>query len=131
MTYYALLLCAGLWVNRKDLKMLALTFVVAAGIFIPISNQCTPAEWFLKCIFVEIGVIFASTMLKNIASGVVRLIAYSLILAHLSGWLYFNNIGIAAYRGVIPMLEYSQQLVCILFCPFILNKIKDHHARNS
>lgn len=131
MIYYALLLCVGLWLNRHDTKMLALTLVVAAGIFIPISNQCSAYEWFLKCIGVEIGVIFLSRMLKIIAADVVCLIGYGLILAHLVGWLGWGSFGSSSYRIIVPMLEYSQQIVCILFCPFILDKIRARYDRIS
>lgn len=125
----AVLLCIGLWVSRKDYKALALVCLIGAGVFVVVPAK-TANQWFAMCIIGEIFIILLARMLKTIAADVVCLIGYGLILVHIVGWLGWGSFGAGSYRSIVPMLEYSQQLVCILFCPFILNKIKDYHARN-
>jgi hypothetical protein len=125
-TIYALLLCVGLWINRREAKMLALTIIVSAGIFLPIPHEPYPDIWFLRCIIVELVVIFAAIELKCRASETISYLGTLLIGCHLLGWYAWGQGQDIEYRSIEPVLEYAEQITCLLFSSSSIQMIKRH-----
>ena len=120
---YAILFCTALWLNRKEWRMLALSSVVAIGIFVPIPATAIPATWYYQCMLIELLVALAATYLHAAGSTAIVLFAILLGMMHLTGSIVGPQPGIGPYRIIIPILEISQLLVCILMSFPILHKI--------
>lgn len=120
---YAIPFCAALWLNRKEFRMLLLSCVVAAGIFVPIPPASTASLWYFQCMLVELLVVLAAVRLNTTASVPVIMFAILLGMMHLTGIVVGPQPGVGPYRIIIPILEMSQLVVCILMAAPTLNKI--------
>lgn len=108
------LLAVALWMNRADMRMLALTAAVGAGFFAPIMPTIEPVYFYLQCFLIELGVAFVAAMAcAGMASKSVLGCAALLGVAHLTGAVVGPQHGIGPYRAIIPILELTQFLVCI------------------
>ncbi len=107
---YAILLCLALALNADDRRMLALTFVVGAGIFAPV-----PAEYFyLICILGEILIALAALRIHARGSRPISQISFLLVAFHLLGWL-LNGYPISSpYHVMVKVCEHAELIMCIL-----------------
>lgn len=111
--YLALLLCAA-WMNRKDWRMLTLTFVVAVSIFIP-----APKEWptyYIFCALTEIVVALLALRLKAAASVAVAFICAVLVFVHFMGYYRDGSQPFSQYRVLQAILELSE-ILCLVLTP--------------
>lgn len=111
---YAVLLCAALWLNRADWRTLALSLIVAAGVFVPVPWTVNPALWYFECFLVELMVVCGALIVRSATSWAV--IVFSILLAsvHLTGVLHGPVAGIGPYRIIVPVLETGELLICCL-----------------
>ena len=117
----------SLILNVRDKNMLALTLVVAAGIFIPIGYAGDEWEWFFRCICVELMVISLSLIINCQASGIVSFMSGMLILCHLiSGFLFvFTDYKEYSYNVIVPTIETLQIVsLCIFSKTFTERAVK-------
>lgn len=110
MTSYCMLLGLAFIVNFCDIRMLALTLVVGAAIFVPIP----PSHFYLWCIVAELVVMLWAYMLHAPASQLVILLSGLLVMFHLLGlWLngYPPN---SPYHYLVKICEHAELVACIV-----------------
>lgn len=121
---YLALLALALWWNRRDWRMLALTLVIGASLFVP-----APNEWptfYIFCGLAEIIVALVALGLKAAAS--VPIIIFSTLLAYTQylGYQIDGSLPFSQYRAALALLETSEVLCCLLFSnpikPFLFNR---------
>lgn len=110
MGYYAILLSLSFWLNRNDLRMLALTFFVGAGIFFPVPDE----NFYLYCISIEIIVLVVADIVNVNASKFVMGCLCILISSHLLGMIFDGYLEDSPYRILVPLFEYAQIVACIV-----------------
>ncbi len=111
MTSYALLLALALALNATDRKMLALTLIVGAGIFLPIPAS----NFYLVCILVEITVALVAIRIDAQASWLIVRLSMLLCAMHALGWLLDGYPPASPYHAGVKALEHAELLLCCLF----------------
>lgn len=115
----------AVYFNKKDVRMLLLTFIVAAGIFIPIPDK----NFYYWCIVAEIGVALSSAIIWARASIFIIFFSIQLIFLHLSGMNFNGYLENSPYRIAVKITESSELLTCILLSKPILRRIIDQLKR--
>ncbi len=121
----AALLLVALWLNRNNIKMLALTIIVGVGVFIPV-----PAiNFYLNCAIGEMCIFLLAYMLSTSASCAIRILSLQLVVAH---WLghYLNGYPIdSPYHTVVQYTEHLELFVCSMFSNPVVDKITERIKR--
>lgn len=129
------LLAVALWLNRADLRMLAVTAAVGAGFYAPIMPTDEPVYFYLQCFLIELGVAFVAALAWcGAASKAILGCASLLLIAHATGAVVGPQPGIGPYRAIIPILELTQFLVCIFMSRPVLDlaaRALTQKARNT
>ena len=112
--WYAILLCAGLWLNRREPRMWLLTAVIGIDIFVPIPLVAGPNFWYWQCAAVEIIVALAAAALEAPATWVIIGLSGLLVIVHLTGMYIGPQPGFGPYRMAVPILESAELLSCLL-----------------
>jgi hypothetical protein len=120
---YAFALALAFFLNRKDVRMFALTLAVSANILVPIPNYDTPESWYLHCFFNEVLTAIAAALLAARASWFIVALCAVLGVMHITAVFVGPQPGFGPYRLIIPVLEYSMVLVCYLLSEPIFNRI--------
>lgn len=120
---YAMLLGVGLLVNLRDWRMLVLTLLVGANVFVPIPSG-TREEFFFWCIAAELVLLIGAFLLRTEASILVIELATLLIVMHIMGY-YVGTGPLSPYRVIVKICEYSQLLLCIAFSPGLVNSLRN------
>lgn len=110
-----------MWLNRRDGKMLLLTFVVGCGIFAYVPDE----NFYLYCISGEILICFAADIIVASASRAVIWCCLSLVVIHLLGWTSKGFNDSDPYPYLVQMFEHAQLIACILMSNPILKRIKN------
>lgn len=120
MTSYAILLVLAIVVNIGDIKMLALSIVIGAGIFFPV-----PAQYFYQtCAFGEFLIALAAFKLDAAASKTIVRISMFLLLFHFMGFILDGYPPESPYHIMVKTFEHAELLACILMSTFLMKKIK-------
>jgi hypothetical protein len=110
MIWYGILLSAALAMNMRDWRMLTLSAVVGAGIFMPIPD----AYFYLICSIVEAGVALVAILLNARASRPVVRVSLLLAIFHGLGWWFNGYPPESPYHYMVPICEYTELVMCIL-----------------
>jgi hypothetical protein len=110
---YAVMLAAALWWNRADRRMLALTLVVGASVFIPVPHD-TADHFYQFCIASEIVVALAALALATRASLLIAELCLLLVAAHITGWVMDGSPPFSPYRAVVKLLEAAEMFTLII-----------------
>lgn len=119
---YVLLLSAGLWLNRRDPKMLTLTVVVGVSIFLPVPPFETAAAWYTYCFVAEVAVAAVAFALATRASPYIVAMCVSLDLMHLVGIFIGPSPGFGPYRIGVPILECAELAACVMMSTPVFTK---------
>lgn len=110
MTSYAILAMIAAALNLHDWKMLALTALVTAGVFVPVPDE----YFYFTCMLGEATIGFLAFKLQSTASKPIWRISIVLIVFHFLGFVY-NGYPIASpYHIVVKICEHTELLSCIL-----------------
>lgn len=123
---YLVLLALAVWANRHDRRMLALTLVVAASVFIP-----SPTEWPTYYVFnglAEIVVALVALRLKAAASVAIVEICVLLVLTHFMGYYADGSLPFSPYRAALPMLETAEILCCVLLSTPVSSRLRNRES---
>ena len=115
-----LLACAALTlvalaVNRADTRMLALTLVVGASIFIPSPDLYD--QFYLFCLASESAVALIALVLRARASALVAACCAALILSHIVGYYADGSAPFSPYQVIVKLLEFAQIAACAALSP--------------
>lgn len=117
---YALLFAISLWMNRRDGKMLLLTFFVGGGIFFPIPDD----GFYVWCIAVEIVVAFAADLIDAVASRLIVWLSFTLAIFHMLGKCLNGYPPESPYHVLVVASEHAEFIVLILLSEPFLKKVK-------
>lgn len=123
---YLVLLALAAWLNRHDRRMLALTLVVAASVFIP-----SPTEWPTYYIFngiAEILVALVALSLNTAASVPIVKVCVLLVLTHFMGYHVDGSNPFSPYRPALAMLETAELLCCILLSTPVSSRLRNRES---
>lgn len=123
MTSYGILLTLAVMVNLRDRRMLLLSLVVGAGIFMPIQD----AYFYGVCMLVEVAVGISAALLQSRASKVVLRISQLLIIFHTLGWWLNGYPPESPYHLMVRICEHAELLACIILSAKLT--LRSNHAR--
>lgn len=122
---WSILLGLALLINLSDRKMLALTFIVAAGFFSPVP-QTSWQEFYMYCMLTEACVFIAAYNVKCYERYAIMLLAFLLFVCHAMGYWKDGYPAFSPYRSLVPMIEYMQIIACIIFSQPIRSRLINH-----
>lgn len=123
------LMAAGLCANALDRRMLALTALVGASIFLP-----TPAEYgafYLYCVAAECLVAVVALWLRASASVVIAEVCVLLVITHAMGYSLDGSLPFSPYQMIIKLLEVAQLVVCIVLSPVVAPILRNDDAKTQ
>lgn len=124
-----LLACGALFatavvLNVRDARMLALTILVGATIFMPVPAH-TQMQFYGTCIFVEACVLAYCVFYASRASMLMVHVLLAMILAHFMGWILDGSEPLSPYRMIVKILEISQLSICVALSPVLMPIIRN------
>lgn len=111
MTSYAIILVLALALNARNARMLALSVVVACGIFVPIPDD----NFYLMCMGAEAVVAFIAHRIDAPASAMIIRISALLGCLHVLGWVLDGYPPTSPYHASVKVLEHAELVLCCLF----------------
>lgn len=121
------LLATGLFVNRSDRRMLALTALVGVSIFIPVPRE-TAEQFYLFCAAAELTVAFSAYALRARAAGAIVDLCVLLVIVHAMGYAMDGSPPFSPYRGIVKLLEIMQLVSCIALSPVLAPILRNKDA---
>jgi hypothetical protein len=121
------LLLVGLILNCTDRRMLALTVIVGASVFLPVPVN-TALEFYSICIISEIFVGVMAYRTGREAGFLVANACVLLVIAHAMGYALDGSPPLSPYRLIVKILEISQLLVCAALSPVIEPVLRNDDA---
>lgn len=121
---YAILLGLGLYLNRHDRRMLALTFVIGVSVFIPVPRE-SAFTFYTFCMVAELAVALIAWRLDARATDLVISICIVLELAHVMGYILNGYPPLSSYRIIVPILESAQLVTCICMSPALYHRLQN------
>ena len=128
MIYASLLIILAIYLNKDDLRMLALTLIVGASYFLPVEYITDRTVWYSTVVIAEMIVIISAIALKTRASLVIAVICAMLEINHINAILFGGHSG-SPYELVIKSLEYFELAACLVFSKPIIEKLKGAACR--
>lgn len=119
------LLLIGLLANLPDRRMLALTALVGASIFLPVPRD-TALQFYSFCIAAEILVAVLAYKLGARAGIIVAEVCVVLVIAHVMGYALDGYPPFSPYRSIVKLLEVSQLLACVALSPILAPLLRNH-----
>jgi hypothetical protein len=118
MTSYAILALIATVFNLRDRRMLALTALVTAGIFVPV-----PAvNFYLICALGEALIGLLSFRIGAAASRPIWRISALLVVFHGLGYLLNGYPPASPYHIIVQICEHTELLACILLSDLITKR---------
>lgn len=111
MTSYAIIFALALALNARDARMLALSVVVACGIFVPIPDE----SFYLMCMGAEAVVAFVAHRINAPASAMIVRLSVLLCCLHALGWILNGYPPASPYHASVKFLEHAELILCCLF----------------
>lgn len=121
------LIATAVVLNIRDIRMLALTFLVGATIFLPVPSH-TQMQFYGTCILVELCVLAWCVFINSRASSLMIHIVLFMIAAHFMGWILDGSQPLSPYRVIIKVLEFSQLLACVALSPVLTPILRNRDA---
>lgn len=113
------LLATAVVLNVRDIRMLALTILVGATIFMPVPSH-TQMQFYGTCIIVETCVLIYCVFISSRASSTMVNIVLAMIAAHLMGWTLDGSEPLSPYRIIVKILEVTQLATCVALSPVLM-----------
>lgn len=128
---YAVAACFGLWLNRNDRRMLALTALVTVSVFVE-PPTASGEEFYSFCIASEVTIAALALMLRCRASVLIAETCAVLVIAHIMGYAYdAGSHPLSPYRGIVKLLEAVQLLACVALSPRLAPILRNHDATTT
>lgn len=124
---YAALLGLGLYLNRHDRRMLALTCVIGVSVFMPVPRD-TAFTFYTFCIAAEFIVVLLAWRIDARATELVIGICIVLVLAHVMGYILNGYPALSSYRVIVPLLESAQLLTCVCMSPALHARLQNRQT---
>lgn len=121
------LLFVGLAVNYSDRRMLALTALVGASVFVPAPRE-TAEQFYLFCAAAELAVALFACMLRARSSSAIVDICVLLAIVHAMGYAMDGNPPFSPYRGIVKLLEVLQLVMCIALSSILAPILRNSDA---
>lgn len=121
------MLLVGLILNVMDRRMLALTSLVGASVFIPVPSE-SAAQFYLFCVACEVGVGLLAWLSQREAGFIVANICVLLVIAHAMGYALDGSAPLSPYHVIVKLLELSQLAVCAALSPVISPILRNQNA---
>lgn len=121
------LLATAVVLNVRDVRMLALTLLVGATIFLPVPAH-TQMQFYGTCILVELSVLAYCVFLQSRASCLMAHIVAAMLVAHFMGWMLDGSPPLSPYRVIVKILEFSQLAVCVALSPVLTPILRNSDA---
>lgn len=125
-----MVLPVALLLNSGDRRMLALTVLVGASIFLPVPAH-TQAQFYVTCILVDLTMLAVCVFLPSRVSCVLGHICAALVLTHFMGWVLDGSPPLSPYRVIVKLLEFSQLAACVALSPIIAPILRNHDATTT
>lgn len=122
------LLFSALVLNITDRRMLALTALVGASVFLPAPRE-TALQFYGFCIAVEILVACLALALAARGSSIIVDVCAVLVIAHILGYALDGFPPFSPYRSIVKLLEVSQLLACVALSPLLAPLLRNHDAK--
>lgn len=122
-----ILLAVATVLNLTDRRMLALTLLVGATIFLPVPSH-TQLQFYGTCIIVETAVLAYVVFVHSRASGMMAHILLAMIVAHFMGWILDGSPPLSPYRSIVKILECAQLAACVALSPVLTPKLRNRDA---
>lgn len=123
---YAILVALGLYFNRHDWRMLALTLVVGASVFYPVPRD-SAFIFYASCMAAEVLVALIAWSLHARASDLVVSLCVVLELTHVMGYLLNGYPALSSYRVIVPLLEAAQLAACVCMSPVLFHRLRNRN----
>jgi hypothetical protein len=127
---YAILLAIGLALNLKDRRMLAVTALVGASLFIPVPRD-TALHFYSFCIAAECVVALVALRIGGRGAVSIAELCLLLVIAHCMGYALDGSPPLSPYRVIVKLLETSQLVCCIVASPYIATRLRNHDATTT
>jgi hypothetical protein len=124
------LLTFGVLLNISDRRMLALTLLVGASIFMPVPRD-TALQFYSLCIAAELLVGVLAYALHARASGLITDVCAVLVIAHMLGYALDGYPPFSPYRSIVKLLEVSQLLACVALSPLMAHLLRNRDATTT
>lgn len=121
MIYLALL---AVLINANDRRMLALTLVVTASVYVPVPRE-TYETYYIFCMASECAVAGSAWLLRANASTAIIGICMLLTLAHATAFHLDGFPPLSPYRLVVPLFEHAQIIACIILSNTLAPKLRN------
>lgn len=121
MISHVMLLSLALALNLGNLKMLALTIIVGAGVFAPVPD----ANFYLLCILGDALIGLIAFRIDTLASRAISKIAVVLVIFHAIGWILDGYPVNSPYHLLVKISEHAELLACIFLSHRFINKAKN------
>lgn len=121
------LLATAVVLNVRDVRMLALTLLVGATIFMPVPAH-SQMQFYGTCILVELCVLAFCVFYASRASCLMIHVLLAMIVAHFMGWMLDGSPPLSPYRVIIKVLEFSQLAVCVALSPVLTPILRNRDA---
>jgi hypothetical protein len=124
------ILFIAIYLNRKDSRMLSLSFVIGASIFAspPMDSR---VAFYLFCIMAELAVLMFALSYKCRASSTIAYICAVMIVAHIGGFVLKGGLPLSPYQVIIKFLEFSQLTALVALSPVLRPTLRNRHATTS
>lgn len=122
----AILLGLALLLNLSNKKMLALTFIVGAGFFMPVPRTGEWYEFYQWCSFYQICVALCAMVVKCHERWAVVFFSLLLLLCDALGYWKDGFPAFSPYRILVPTIEYLQIIACIVLSNPIRSRLVNH-----
>lgn len=121
------LIATAVVLNIRDVRMLALTVLVGATVFLPVPSH-TQMQFYGTCILVELCVLAWCVFLPSRASSLMIHIVLLMVVAHFMGWILDGSPPLSPYRVIVKVLEISQLLACVALSPVLTPILRNRDA---
>lgn len=121
------LITIGMILNRKDCRMLALTTLVGASVFLPVPRE-TAEQFYTFCIAAELSIGLCALALHNGAGILIAELCALLVAAHLMGYALDGSPPFSPYRYIVKLLEVSQLVVCVALSSKLAPLLRNRYA---
>lgn len=124
LTAYAALFTVGLYLNRGDRRMLLLTLVVGASVFIAVPRH-SAFIFYTFCILADLLAAILAITLRARASELVVSICVALEAVHVMGYILDGYPPLSSYRILVPILESAQLVACVCMSSALYRRLQN------
>ena len=121
------LIATAVVLNIRDVRMLALTVLVGATVFLPVPAH-TQMQFYGTCILVELCVLAWCVFVPSRASCLMIHIVMLMVATHFMGWILDGSEPLSPYRVLIKVLEFSQLSACVALSPVLTPILRNRNA---